>query len=149
MKNRMMHLMGSGAAVAFSLWIAGPRASAQSAPEIAAANAAGWQVPANAVEEKNPLSPTPGVLKKGREIFVGNCQMCHGPAGKGDGPYGDPKHPPADLTAAENSDGVMFYKAWNGHKDPMMPAFKTILTREEVWTVVTYAKTLHKTSGSR
>jgi mono/diheme cytochrome c family protein len=131
-----------------SLWIVGTRISAQSASEVAAANAAGWQIPASAADEKNPLSPTPAVLKKGREIFVGNCQMCHGPAGKGDGPYGDPKKPPADLTAAENSDGVLFYKVWNGHKDPMMPAFKTILTKDELWPVVTYVKTLHKPAGA-
>src|SRR5450631_189789 len=141
-------VMGTAASIVLSLWIAGPRALAQSPPEVTAANAAGWQIPATAAEEKNPLSPTPAVLKKGRELFVGNCQMCHGPAGKGDGPYGDPKHPPADLTAAEISDGILFYKVWNGRKDPLMPAFKTIITKDEVWTVVTYARTLHKPSGA-
>jgi len=144
--NHVTNRLGSAASILLLFWMSAPYARAQSS-EVAAANAAGWQVPANAASEKNPLSPTPAVLKKGREIFVGNCQMCHGPAGKGDGPYGDPKHPPADLTAAENSEGVLFYKAWNGHKDPLMPAFKTILTRDEVWTVVTYVKTLHKPSS--
>src|ERR1700720_4383133 len=146
MNNQSTRLLETAVSIVLSIWIAAPRPSAQSAPEVAAANAAGWQIPASAAEEKNPLTPTSSVLKKGREIFVGNCQMCHGPAGKGDGPYGDPKKPPADLTAAENSEGVLFYKVWNGHKDPMMPAFKTILTKDKVWPVVTYVKTLHKPS---
>jgi mono/diheme cytochrome c family protein len=151
MNNHDMRLTATAAtavSLALGLWIVGARLSAQSASEVATANAAGWQIPAGAADEKNPLAPTPAVLKKGREIFVGNCQMCHGPAGKGDGPYGDPKKPPADLTVAENSDGVLFYKAWNGHKDPMMPSFKTLLTKDEVWTVVTYAKTLHKPAAA-
>jgi mono/diheme cytochrome c family protein len=149
MNNQSTRLVDTAVSIALSLWIAAPRASAQSASEVAAANAAGWQIPASAAEDKNPLTPTPGVLKKGREIFVGNCQMCHGPAGRGDGPYGDPKHPPADLTVSENSDAIMFYKAWNGHKDPLMPAFKTMMTKDEVWTAVTYVKTLRKASGAQ
>jgi mono/diheme cytochrome c family protein len=141
-------LLETAASIAIALWIAGPHALAQPASEVAAANAAGWQIPERAVNEKNPQSPTPAVLKKGRELFVSKCQMCHGSAGKGDGPYGDPKRPPADLTAAEGSDGVMFYKAWNGRKDPLMPAFKTVMTRDDVWTVVTYVKTLRKPTGA-
>ena len=35
----------------------------------------------------------------------------------------------------------MFYKIWNGRKSPKMPAQKTEgLTKDDVWTVIHYAK---------
>ena len=63
-----------------------------------------------------------------------------------------PDHPPSDLTdgtrAARNPDGVMFYKIWNGRVRPKMPAFKTDVSREDVWTVIQYIKTLRKPVAS-
>jgi mono/diheme cytochrome c family protein len=53
-----------------------------------------------------------------------------------------------DLTNAKradrNSDGVMFYKVWNGRKKPKMPAFSAEITEEQAWAVVAYAQTLRK-----
>ena len=112
------------------------------------ANPNGWQIPENAREEKSPLQPTPALLKKGKSIFDSKCAKCHGPQGKGDGPDGDKEHPPADLTdasrAVRNPDGILFYKVWNGRKEPNMPAFKSDLSKDEVWAVVEYAKSLRK-----
>ena len=48
------------------------------------------------------------------------------------------------LGASRNPDGVMFYKVWNGRKNPKMPAFKSEMTRDDIWTVIQYAKTLRK-----
>lgn len=105
-----------------------------------------WTIPPNAKNEKSPLTSSPALLKKGRAIFESRCQKCHGPAGKGDGPDRDPKNPPANLTASkadENPDGVLFYKVWNG-QPPKMPVFKSLISREEIWTVVEYVKTLRQ-----
>jgi len=108
----------------------------------------GWQIPATAGREVSPIASSDQVLAKGKDIFKSKCQKCHGPAGKGDGPDADPKHKPGNLSdsgrASRNPDGVMFYKVWNGRTNPKMPAFKSELTRDEVWTVVQYAKTLRK-----
>jgi mono/diheme cytochrome c family protein len=109
----------------------------------------GWTIPAGAAQEPNPLTSSPEVLAKGKEIFEKKCQKCHGKTGKGDGPDADPDEPPDDLTdasrASRNPDGVMFYKVWNGRKSPKMPSFKTEgLSKDEVWTVVTYAKSLRQ-----
>jgi mono/diheme cytochrome c family protein len=108
-----------------------------------------WQIPEGAKTEVNPLQPTPANLEQGKSLYKKHCQKCHGESGKGDGPDADPDEMPDDLTdpkrAARNPDGVMFYKVWNGRKRPKMPAFKTELTKEEVWTVVNYAKTLRGT----
>ena len=116
------------------------------AQAIAAANAAGWQVPDRAAQEISPLQPDAAVLKKGKALFASRCEKCHGASGRGDGSYADPSHPPADLTASTNPDGVMFYKIWNGRKDPGMPAFKSTMTKDEVWAVIEYAKSLRSTT---
>ena len=111
-----------------------------------AGNGKGWTIPAGAAQEPNPLTSSPEVLAKGKSLFEKKCQRCHGKSGKGDGPDADADEPPDDLTdgsrASRNPDGVMFYKVWNGRKSPKMPTFKTELSKDEVWTVVTYAKSL-------
>ena len=108
----------------------------------------GWQIPVDAGREVNPIVVSDKVIAKGRDLFKSKCQHCHGVTGKGDGPDADPKHKPGDLTdskrASRNPDGVMFYKVWNGRKDPKMPAFKSEISREDVWTVILYARTLRQ-----
>jgi len=108
----------------------------------------GWQIPPAGRAEQSPLKPTPDVLKKGKSVFGSRCQKCHGAEGKGNGPESDPDEPAADLTdgsrATANPDGVLFYKIWNGRKSPKMPAFKTELGKEDIWSVVEYIKTLRK-----
>jgi mono/diheme cytochrome c family protein len=107
----------------------------------------GWSIPPTAKDEKSPLSSSADVLAKGKDLFTKNCQRCHGAQGKGDGPESDPKEPAADLSdefrAPLNPDGVMFYRVLNGHP-PTMPAFKDTLSKDEIWTVVEYAKSLRK-----
>jgi hypothetical protein len=53
-----------------------------------------------------------------------------------------------DLTnpdrAVRNPDGVVFYKIWNGRQQPKMPTFKSEMTKDEVWTIVSYVQTLRK-----
>ena len=53
-----------------------------------------------------------------------------------------------DLTnpkrADRNTDGVVFYKVWNGRRRPKMPAFKEELTEQQVSSVVAYVQTLRK-----
>jgi mono/diheme cytochrome c family protein len=135
--------VGAVASIGVVFWLARVLTVAQSPANAApAANAAGWQVPENAEQDKSPLTATPAVLKKGKDLFLSTCQKCHGATGRGDGPYGDPEHRPADLTASTTPEGVMFYKVWNGRKAPVMPPFKTMLTREEIWTLIEYAKSL-------
>lgn len=120
-------------------------ATAQAAAQ---ANSDSWQIPTNAPSEKNPVALTPDVIKKGQQIFKNRCERCHGASGKGNGPEADPDRPPGDLSdpsrAGANPDGVVFYRIWNGRKKPAMPAFKTELSRNDVWTVIHYARTLRK-----
>lgn len=108
----------------------------------------GWQLPDGAEREVNPVPASEKVIERGRAIYQSRCRRCHGPLGKGDGPEADPERRPADLSdprrAARNPDGIVFYKVWNGRRNPDMPAFKTEMEREDVWAVVHYVKQLRE-----
>jgi mono/diheme cytochrome c family protein len=108
---------------------------------------AGWTIPQGAETRQSPKPSSPALLKQGRSTFERSCQKCHGPQGKGDGPDSDARNPAADLTdpfrAELNPEGVMFYRVMNG-KPPVMPAFKSQLSADEVWAVVAYARSLRK-----
>ncbi len=105
-----------------------------------------WTIPGDAADAKNPLPPSEAALKRGKSVFASRCQQCHGADGSGNGPAADPNHPAADLTdpsiVSLNPEGVLFYKIWNGKKP--MPAFKSALTKDEVWAVVGYVESLGK-----
>jgi mono/diheme cytochrome c family protein len=105
------------------------------------AQSKGWTIPPDAATEKNPLSASAEVLKEGKSQYNQHCEKCHGKKGLGDGPdvdRKDRKSKPANLAMSRNPDGVMFYKIWNGRHDPRMPAFKSEMTRQEVWEAVAY-----------
>ncbi len=110
----------------------------------ASAQYAGWTIPPGGAEEKSPLKPTADVLRRGKATYAANCQSCHGPLGKGDGPDSPRDTPAADLTdefrAELNTDGVIYYKVMNGR--PPMPAFSTKLTKATAWPLVEYVKSL-------
>ena len=105
----------------------------------------GWTLPQGANTEKSPLAATPDVIKRGESLYKSNCAGCHGPKGLGDGrdiDRQDRKNRPANLTLSRNPEGVVFYKMWNGRKDPDMPAFKSRMTKDEAWAVVAYVTSL-------
>ena len=111
--------------------------------------AGGWTIPADADQEKNPVAGDATAIAAGKQLFSKNCQRCHGPQGKGDGPDADPDNQQdMDLTvarrAARNTDGVVFYKVWNGRSKPKMPTFKDTLTKDQVWQIVSYVQTLRE-----
>lgn len=106
-----------------------------------AAQARTWTIPADAASETNPLPSSIALVRHGESLYKSNCAGCHGPQGHGDGPNVDPKdraHRPANLALSRNPEGVVFYKIWNGRKDPDMPAFKSRMTRNDAWAVVAY-----------
>ncbi|MGH9410076.1 MAG: c-type cytochrome [Vicinamibacterales bacterium] len=107
----------------------------------------GWNIPPNAAQETNPVAGDAQAISEGKQLFGKNCQHCHGPGGKGDGPDANPDlQEDMDLTLAEraarNPDGVVFYKAWNGRAKPKMPAFSEKLSKDDVWKIVAYVETL-------
>jgi copper resistance protein D len=116
-----------------------------------AAQYPGLLIPTGGRDEKSPISPAAvaDAVKRGKAIYVANCAQCHGPDGKG---TGQDANYATDLTddfrTQLNTDGVLFYKVWNGHTIQLrtevvdMPAFEGKLSKEEVWAVVEYLKVL-------
>ena len=126
-------------------------AATSPAQQPAAPSKSGWTLPPEAETTKNPLTVDAKVLAAGKAVFKEKCQKCHGPSGKGDGPDADPDaQEDMDLTtakrAARNTDGVVFFKVSNGRKKPKMPAQKDELTKDQIWSVVSYVQTLRKTT---
>ena len=46
------------------------------------------------LDPKAVLTPEPGLLERGKALYAKNCEQCHGPEGKGNGPAGAGLNPP-------------------------------------------------------
>jgi mono/diheme cytochrome c family protein len=101
-------------------------------------------------------NPFPGddaaARERGAFLYANYCQMCHGPAGKGDGPLvrrGIP--PPAPLfaeQAAQRKDGELFHVLTYGQRN--MPAHEAQLSREDRWKVILHVRSLQqKAAGDK
>jgi len=75
-----------------------------------------------------------------------HCATCHGVEGRGDGVLAASLNPPpADLTADhvdDHSDGDLFWWITYGIEQTAMPAFGSVLTEEERWTVIHFVRSL-------
>jgi len=102
-------------------------------------------IPGMGVPE-NPTAADDASLARGRELFIINCQMCHGPKGDGIGPIAPflIKFKPANLTrdvVQSKSDGSIFLTISNG-LEGRMPPLNENLTVSERWDVVNFVRTL-------
>ena len=94
---------------------------------------------------QNPIPSSHDSIARGREIFQQNCSVCHGPEGAGDGPAASalPVRPEDLSTIASPPvfpDGVVAYLIANGVNG--MPAWKTVLTENQIWDVLNYIRSL-------
>ena len=97
----------------------------------------------------NPLVADDSTIAAGKEVYQPNCASCHGEDGSGDGPVAqslDPEPSDLRLSNAESNDGYLFWRiAEGGVGEPFqssMPGWKTILTDEQIWEVITYLRSL-------
>ena len=95
----------------------------------------------------NPVPPSPQSLEAGERIYRGQCQICHGVDGHGNGPASATQFPrPTDFVAHFASghvhpDGRLFFWISEGMGGTAMPAFKDRLSETERWDVVNFLKT--------
>lgn len=102
-----------------------------------------WNAPPEAAARPNPVRRTPQSVAQGRRIFAANCASCHGTNAQGDGPVGralDPKPTNLQAMAGHHPDGDFAWKIEHG-RGPM-PAWKGVLSAEQIWHVVNYIKSL-------
>jgi len=92
-------------------------------------------------ELSNPLPIAPATIEDGRGLYQTYCLICHGAAGKGDGPLaanGKIPTPPAYTSerVAAFPPGRIFHVLTMGSKK--MPSYAALLAPGERWKVVAY-----------
>jgi mono/diheme cytochrome c family protein len=98
----------------------------------------------------NPMPLTVDVLEEGKATFIRECMVCHGDAGRGEGPYGNNLQPsPPDFSDSSAygtldkpiyADSDYFWRISEGLPWSAMPAWKSQYSEEERWKVVHYIR---------
>ncbi len=106
-------------------------------------------IPAPYRGKVNPLRPTPEVLERGRTLYRQHCAVCHGPAGRGDGPAAaglDPRA--ADIARSVKmpmaSDAYLFWTLAEGGVPvgSAMPPFRGALDEDAIWSLIHHLRQL-------
>ena len=100
-----------------------------------------WAAPPGATRTPNPIAADSASVKRGGEIYAKYCAVCHGAAGRGDGPAAkglSPPPPDLKVMAPHHPDGDLAWKIAEG-RGPM-PAWKDVLTKNQIWDAVNYLK---------
>lgn len=96
---------------------------------------------------RNPLNPDSSVIGEGGVLYQENCASCHGMTGMGDGEAARSLNPSPALLAymiqmPMSVDEYMYWSISDGGAafGTAMPAFKDILSEDEIWKIVTYMR---------
>lgn len=107
-------------------------------------------VPADYGNAKNPFEGQADAATAGKAVFTANCESCHGPDAKGDGPAAaslDPKPANLQLTVKETDAQYMHWVISEGGGaaglSSAMPSFKGVLSDDDIWRVDTYLRTTY------
>ncbi|HEY5640079.1 MAG TPA: CopD family protein, partial [Dehalococcoidia bacterium] len=83
---------------------------------------------------------SPASIAAGRVLYAANCQQCHGPDGRGDGPLADSLDVrPADfrIHIPFHQDSFFFNVIQNG-LGSIMPGFGNQLSEDETWNLINF-----------
>ena len=106
------------------------------------------------VDVKNPLPLTVDVLDRGKALFTRECMVCHGDAGRGNGPYRMGLQPsPPDFGdgsyGPDYTDADYFWRISEGLPWSAMPAWKLQYGDDDRWSVVHYIRTMFTQTEDR
>ena len=92
-----------------------------------------------------------GAIERGRPLYDTHCTLCHGADGRGTTDFARTlSHQPADLTHhfhphPGDGDAYLYWRVSEGgtvepfqSAGSLMPAFKTLLSDDEIWDVLAY-----------
>lgn len=96
---------------------------------------------------KNPVAPTPQSIAAGQKTYRMYCRLCHGAAGKGDGPQAPKDTHPSDLTDDKWDHGSSDAEIYAAIRDGIGPkfdmkGFRSKLTDQEMWNIVNYLRSI-------
>jgi cytochrome c5 len=103
-----------------------------------------WVVPADRANRLSTFPFNDENRESGEKIYTVNCMSCHGTPGKGN--YIDLVPSPGDPATDKiqrNRDGEIFYKIFSGRGQ--MPSFRSVLTTNEIWYVVSFIRSFNST----
>jgi mono/diheme cytochrome c family protein len=96
---------------------------------------------------ENPVTPDEASLQRGKILYSVHCSLCHGLAGRGNGPVTEywqaDARKPADLTAerfAQYPDSLFYRVVTQGIGG--MPALRENMNERQYWDVINYARSL-------
>ncbi|MCS6897244.1 MAG: c-type cytochrome, partial [Nitrospira sp.] len=105
---------------------------------------------------KNPLPFSPKTVERGKAIYhgKGTCLNCHGMEGDGKGPAAAQlTPPPRDFRHhgfwRHRTEGELFWVIKHGSPGTAMAGFGSILSDEEIWSVIRYERTFAAEHGRR
>jgi mono/diheme cytochrome c family protein len=105
-----------------------------------------WNAPLWADTLISSVKDVPKAIVEGRKIYSGECAVCHGITGAGDGESGfGLDTTPGDLTdvyTQTESDGAIYWKITFGRKQ--MPSFQSRLSDLKRWQIVAYIRELQR-----
>lgn len=115
-------------------------------------------VPADKLAEaralKNPLAHSPEVIEQGKAAYngKGGCVTCHGIDGDGKGPAAASMNPsPRNFQHhgfwRHRTEGEVFWTIKYGSPGTAMIAFGSVLSDNEIWSLIHYEQTFAGTHG--
>ena len=94
----------------------------------------------HAAPQTNPVQLTKENLDAGARIYQEVCARCHGKPGAGPSIYGSSFYPPAPYLVGRPTrytDAELFQIVKFGIRNTAMPAWKSSLSDQDIWQVVT------------
>ena len=105
------------------------------------------EVPEAYLKASNDVGYTTKAIAEGGPLYSANCRRCHGETGLGNGELAQDLSPSPALLAylVQQPIAVDQYLLWTiseGGKQfgTAMPAFKTVLTQNQIWQVIAYLR---------
>ena len=101
-----------------------------------------WRVSPRKAKIENPIAAEDASITLGKNLYLRECQQCHGESGKGDGPVSAAlDKSAANLTSTgvlQQTDGAIYTKIRVGRSP--MPSFKSHLSKEEIWHLINFIR---------
>ncbi len=89
-----------------------------------------------------------GNAEAGKKVYDAKCTLCHGAAGKGDGPAGASLNPKAtnftDKAKMAKSDDELFKIISDGSKGTAMMGYAGSTSEQDRWDIIAYIRSLSK-----
>jgi mono/diheme cytochrome c family protein len=96
---------------------------------------------------KNPLDANEANLTAGARLYREHCTLCHGDPTHQKAPLAETLNPPAPQFMEDMADmpeNENFYILQHGVRWTAMPGWKTVLSEEQMWQLVTFLSHMHE-----